>query len=97
MDTVPIEGVRRLRFVDCCNVEATFASGENRRVNSARLGDSTATNSRTMGWQHVSMVLTEKATSQPYVRVFSFGEITTIDIDPAGTVQSDPRPFSMSP
>ena len=44
-------------------------------------------NSRTMMWQHVSMVLIDKVISQPYVRVFSIGQIKSIDIDPPGTVE----------
>jgi hypothetical protein len=88
IDSVPIEGVRRLRFVDCCNVEVAFVSGETRRINGARLGDRTAINSRTMGWDRVSMVLIDKVTSQPYIRVFKNGEIRSLDIDPAGTVET---------
>jgi hypothetical protein len=97
VNSMPIEGVRRLVAIDCCNVMVTFASGETRRINDIQLGERTAINSRTMMWQHVSMVLTDPANSQPYVRVFTIGQIKSIDIDPAGTVQSDSPSISMSP
>jgi hypothetical protein len=87
IDSVPIEDVRRLRFVDCCNVDVYFVSGETRRVNGARLGDRTAINTRTMGWQHISMVLIDNVTRKSFVRVFNGTEIKSIDIDSAGTVE----------